>query len=368
MRKPAPAGVNSIEYALRHRRALEQFEVFLPRAAAGRAADALTFVHAETGSGDLSERFTQERIETACFESGEPSWIERNISVLKKERRRVPDQPGRLPDVDEGKLLRKTFWIGGRRETFARQDRRRRVMAVRLVVVRTEARHDDVRFPFPNRPDNVGQDFFAVPNLQRFGRAFRKTEIDGPGKELVRVIDLARGEKFVSADKTEPLAQLRPEKILPAIAARNRKISRVVERAVRPERHQVGVLIVGMRGDIEDAPEDIQLLERELNLGCVHRRRKIPRWRFRATNHRRAHEHKAQRAANNSRSPITHERYTYAIDSTAQLFIDVLLRVEPIDQRLDRVLLLIGRRSSLRFLRVFSGAGKIARGRFDSRV
>jgi hypothetical protein len=32
-----------------------------------------------------------------------------------------------------------------------------------------------------------------------------------------------------------------------------------------------------MRGDVEDAPENIQLLERELNLGRVHRRGKIPR-------------------------------------------------------------------------------------------
>src|SRR3954462_9402967 len=110
-------------------------------------------------------------------------------------------------------------------------------MAVRLVVVRTEARDDDVRLPFPNRPDNVRQDFFAVPNLQRFRRALRKTEIDGASEELVSVIDLARGEKFVGTDESETLPELRPEKILTAVAPRDGKIRCVVKRTVRPKRH-----------------------------------------------------------------------------------------------------------------------------------
>src|SRR5205807_1133728 len=104
---------------------------------------------------DLGERFAEERTESAGFKKSETGWIERNIAVLKKERRSVPDEPGGFPDFNVSELLRKTFRISSRRERFPRQDRRRGVMAVRFVVVRTETCHHDVRFPFPNRPDHI---------------------------------------------------------------------------------------------------------------------------------------------------------------------------------------------------------------------
>ena len=53
-----------------------------------------------------------------------------------------------LPGFDESQLFRKTLWIGRRRESFPRQNRRRGVMAVRLVIVRTETRDDHIRAKF----------------------------------------------------------------------------------------------------------------------------------------------------------------------------------------------------------------------------
>src|ERR1043165_7489633 len=108
---------------------------------------------------------------------------------------------------------------------------------MRLVVLRTETRHDNVRFPFPNCPDNVGQDFFTVPDPQRFGRAFRETEIDRASEKLMSVIDFAGGKQFVSPNETRSLAELRSEKILPAVATRHGEICGVVERS---EERRVG--------------------------------------------------------------------------------------------------------------------------------
>src|SRR5256885_4374582 len=45
-----------------------------------------------------------------------------------------------------------------------------------LVVVGAEARNDDVRFPTANRPDDVGENLVSVPDPQRFGGAFRRSE------------------------------------------------------------------------------------------------------------------------------------------------------------------------------------------------
>src|SRR5436853_461786 len=82
-----------------------------------------------------------------------------------------------------------------------------------------------------------------------------------------------------------------------------------------------------MRRDVEDAAEHIQLLERELNLGRVHWRRKTSRRRFDGAKRRCAHEQNAQRAANNFRTPISHERYIPTrLVQPRRLLIDVLLR------------------------------------------
>src|SRR5437868_2122990 len=182
-------------------------------------------------------------------------------------------------------------------------------MAVRFVIVRAEARNDDVWFPAANCPDDVGENLVPIPDAQRFGGALRKTKIDGAGKELLGMIEASSGEKLLSADDAKALAQLGPDQVLPAVAARDRKVGSLVKRAVRPERHQVRVLVIRMRRDVEDAAEHIHLLERELNLGRVHWRRKTSRRRFDGAKRRCAHEQNAQRAANNFRTPISHERY-----------------------------------------------------------
>src|SRR5204863_9969876 len=131
-----------IEERLRHGRAFEQLEIFLTRAAAGWTADALAFVHAQARRGDFGKRFAEQRTEPARLQRCEAGRIERNVAVLEKERRRVPDEPVRFPNCDRGELLRKALRVGGGGEGFARENGRTGVVPVRLVVLGTEPRDD----------------------------------------------------------------------------------------------------------------------------------------------------------------------------------------------------------------------------------
>src|SRR5438045_4226122 len=116
-------------------------------------------------------------------------------------------------------------------------------MAARLMVLGAETRHDHIRPESANLPDDVGKNFIAIPNAQRFLRAFRKAEIDRAREKLVAMIEPARGEKFLGANHAEAHAQLGPDQALSTIAARDGKIGGVVKRTVRPTRHAIRFLI-----------------------------------------------------------------------------------------------------------------------------
>ena len=74
------------------------------------------------------------------------------------------------------------------------------------------------------------------------------------------MVDASRIEQFLCSNNAEPLAQFRADHILAAVPARNRKISGVVKRTVRPERHQICVFVIGMRRDVKNAAKHVELL------------------------------------------------------------------------------------------------------------
>ena len=168
-------------------------------------------MHAQTRGCDLGERFAEKRAESAGLEGRQASRIERKIPILEKERRSVPDDPGRFPNFDGSELFRKALRIARGLERLPSQDRGCGVMSVRFVVVRTETGDDHVGFPFSNCPDDVGENFVTVPDPQGFRGALRKTEIDGAGEKLLAVIDAARGEKFVSSNHSKTFAEFRTD-------------------------------------------------------------------------------------------------------------------------------------------------------------
>ena len=143
-------------------------------------------------------------------------------------------------------------------------------MAVRLFILGAEARYHYVRPEIPDDPHDVSKNFVVIPDAQRFVSCLRKPEIDRPREELPAVVDASRIEQFLCSNNAKAFAQFGSEQILAAIPTGNRKISAVVKRAVRPERHQICVFIIGMRRDVKNAAKHVQLLQCELNLARIH--------------------------------------------------------------------------------------------------
>src|SRR4029077_15708921 len=150
--------------------------------------------------------------------------------VGKEKRRRVPNQPRRLPLLHESQLLWKMIWVGRGRECFPRQNRRRRVMAMRLFILGTEARHYHIRSESPDDPHDVSKNFVVTPDVHRFVSCLRKPEIDRPRKKLSGVVDAPRIEQFLCSNNAKSLAQFWADNILAAVPARYRKISGVIKR------------------------------------------------------------------------------------------------------------------------------------------
>src|SRR5260370_42268514 len=133
-------------------------------------------------------------------------------------------------------------------------------MAMRLLILGTEARHYHIRSEIPNDPHDVSENFVVIPDVHCFVSRLRKPEIDRSRKKLLCVIDASRIEQFLCSNNAEPLAKFRADQILPAIPPRNRKISGVVKRTVRPQRHEICVLFVAMRRDVKNASMHVELL------------------------------------------------------------------------------------------------------------
>src|SRR4030095_9386154 len=143
-------------------------------------------------------------------------------------------------------------------------------MTMRLFILGTEARHYHVRPKTPNDPHDVSENLVVIPDVQRFISRFGKPEVVRSREELLRMVDASRVDQFLCTDNAEPLAQFGSKYVLTSVAARNRKISGVVKRTVRPERHQICVFVVWVRRDVKHAAKHVELLQGELNLARVH--------------------------------------------------------------------------------------------------
>src|SRR5215467_12762025 len=101
IRNARPSRVDPFDERARHRLTLQWFEIFFSRAASRRTTDTLALVHTQTGCRDFSVCFPQKRVVAAGFENGQPGWIEWEVAIRKEERRRIPNQPRRLPRLHE---------------------------------------------------------------------------------------------------------------------------------------------------------------------------------------------------------------------------------------------------------------------------
>src|SRR6476661_11005441 len=144
------------------------------------------------------------------------------------------------------------------------------MMAMRLIILGTKACHYHIRPEIPNDPHDISKNFVVIPDVQRFVSSLRKPEIERSRKELPGVVDASRTDQFLCSNNAEALAQFGSQYVLTSVAARNRKISGVVKRTVRPERHQICVFVVRVGRDVEHSAKHVELFQCELNLAGIH--------------------------------------------------------------------------------------------------
>ena len=181
----------------------------------------------------------------------------------------VQEDPRRFPGRREGQLLGKTLRVGGRGEGFLDQHPRGRVVPVPAGALGGEPGDDHVGTELPDHPDQIAEDALLPPDLEGFRGRLGIAEIDGPGEVLLGPVDPAGGQELLRSKETELRPLFRADQVLAALAARDREIGRPVFPALRERGQERGVLVVGMGPDIEDAPENVELLEGDLQVRGV---------------------------------------------------------------------------------------------------
>jgi hypothetical protein len=166
----------------------------------------------------------------------------------------IPENALRLPDCQAlCELLGIGRGIAGELEGLDGEDGGGGVVPVAAAAGRDgEARDDDIGPELADDANDVAKHGVAVPEAERLLRRLRETEVDGAGEELAAVVEAAGGEEFLGAQHAEFLVKVLAEFILAAVAARERQVGGAVAAAEGEVGDELGVLIVRVRGDVED--------------------------------------------------------------------------------------------------------------------
>ena len=166
----------------------------------------------------------------------------------------VLEDPLRLPGSQVSELIGEGLGVAREREGLDGQDGGRRVMAVAPALGR-EPGDDDIGPEGADHPHDVGHDGLPIPDPERLGGVLREAEVDGAGEELPAAVEAAGGQEFLGADHAQLLEELGADHVLATVAPREREIGRAVGAAAGEVGDELGVLIVGMRGHVQDAPQ-----------------------------------------------------------------------------------------------------------------
>src|SRR5262249_38055753 len=156
------------------------------------------------------------------------------------------NQPLRLPRLHVPKLFGKLRGIGRRSERLLAEDRRCLMLPVPIARRAAESENDHVWSVAPHDPNHIGKDAAVSPVLHRFFGGAREAEVDGAREELLRAIDLPGVQQLLRADDAHLRALLTADQILPALAARERKIRSAHVPPAREVREHSCALIIGM--------------------------------------------------------------------------------------------------------------------------
>src|SRR5205823_11015391 len=101
--------------------------------------------------------------------------------------------------------------------------------------------------------DDVFEDRIARPEAECFFGSLGESKIVGAREELSRAVQLTSREQLFRADDAELGAKLRADQILPAFAAAQGQVCRLRAHPAREQDQELGVFVVRVRADHEDA-------------------------------------------------------------------------------------------------------------------
>ena len=147
----------------------------------------------------------------------------------------------------------KTHRIDRGVECLARHQPRKLMMAVSVGARAAPDRVDHLRPERANHGDDVAEHRVTGPVLGRFLGVLGKPKVKCACEILTATVNAPRGEEFFGANRAEWFAEFVADKVLAAIAAREREIRRLDLPPAREPRNGLGVFIVRMRANDEHA-------------------------------------------------------------------------------------------------------------------
>src|SRR5206468_6899137 len=123
-----------------------------------------------------------------------------------------------------------------------RQHRRGSVMAVRGAGHRRESRDNYIRAKLADDAHDIADNLLAIPDFQRLVHVFGESKVNRAAEELLPAVQSSGGQKLLRANDAQLLAKLGAQKILPAVAARERHVGGAIAPAQREIRDELRIL------------------------------------------------------------------------------------------------------------------------------
>ena len=207
---------------------------------------------------DLIHGSSRERLDAPGLQNDRRGLLVVPVARLLQERSGNPgSQTFRRERRESGR-------VAGQAVRLARGDPGRLVLAVSVARGAVEDTDDDLRTKPPHDADRVLEEDVLRPLAERFVERARETEVVRPGEVLAGAVQPPRRRQLLRAHEAEPDAEVGSDEILSALAARQRKVRSLAAEAARHVRQDLGVLVVGVRADHEEAPVRPQAPERAI--------------------------------------------------------------------------------------------------------
>ena len=124
-------------------------------------------------------------------------------------------------------------------------------------------RDDDVGSQRADVPDEIAENLLVAPLLERFLLAERVAEVHGACEVLLGAVEAMRGEQFFGAEDAQGVKELGADLVLAAVAAGGRHERHSRADVARVEGQRRIVLVVGVRGHVNDRANGRELSQGE---------------------------------------------------------------------------------------------------------